>query len=110
LVSHFSSSQITYSSLIFSFTNLAQEQSSKFRKAAKTLKAELKMMVKSADNSHYVLEDRRPQEFEIIEDVGCLLKLHLKELKPPCTISFKTASRIQKLKVFYSSDIKEPTE
>ena len=82
----------------------------KFRKAAKTLKAELKKMVKSGDNSHYTLEDRRPQEFEVIENVGVLLKLHLKELKPPCTINFKTASRIQKFKVYYSNDLKEPTE
>ena len=67
-------------------------------------------MVKSGDNSHYTLEDRRSQEFEIIEDVGILLKLHLKELKPPCTISFKTTNRIQKFKVFYSNDLKEPTE
>ena len=82
----------------------------KFRKAAKTLKAELKKMVKSGDNSHYTLEDRRPQEFEVIEDVGVLLKLHLKDLKPPCTINFKTASRVQKFKVFFSNDLKEPTE
>ena len=82
----------------------------KFRKAAKTLKAELKKMVKSGDNSHYTLEDRRPQEFEVIENVGVLLKLHLKELKPPCYINFKTSSRIQKFKVFYSNDLKEPTE
>ena len=74
------------------------------------MKAELKKMVKSGDDSHYTLEDRRPQEFEVIENVGVLLKLHLKELKPPCTIHFKTASRIQKFKVYYSNDLKEPTE
>ena len=67
-------------------------------------------MVTSGDNSHYTLEDRRPSDFEIIEDVGVLLKLHLKELKPPCTINFKSANRIQKFKVFYSNDLKEPTE
>ena len=46
----------------------------------------------------------------MIENVGVLLKVHLKELKPPCTISFKTHSRIQKLKVYYSNDLKEPTD
>ena len=72
--------------------------------------AELRKVVKSGDNCHYQLEDRRPQEFEVIENVGILVKLHLKELKPPCTISFKTQNRIQKLKVYHSNDIKEPTE
>ena len=49
----------------------------KNRKVAKILTAQLKRIVKSGDNSHYTLEERRPQEFEIIEDVGVLLKLRL---------------------------------
>ena len=89
---------------------VATDQQMTFRKQAKTLKAQLKKMVKSGDNSHYTLEDRRPQDFEVIEDVGVLLKLHLKDLKPPCNIFFKASSRVSKFKVYYSNDIKEPTE
>ena len=67
-------------------------------------------MVKSGDNSHYNLEDRRMEEFEVIENVGVLLRLRLKDKTPPCVIKFKPTTPNATFKVFYSEILKEPDE
>lgn len=67
-------------------------------------------MVKSGDNSHYTLEERRTEEFEVIENVGVLLRLRLKDKTPPCVIKFKPTTSNATFRVFYSEIFKEPEE
>ena len=82
----------------------------KNKRAINTLNAQLKRVVKSGDTSHFTLEERRWQEFEVIEEVGILIKLRMKDRTPPCIIRFRTANKNQVFKVFYSHDVREPTE
>jgi len=75
------------------------------------LHALLRRIVKSGDSSHICLEERRPHEVEVIEEIGVLLKLRLKDKTPPCIIKFqKTRSKRETFKLFYSCDVREPDE
>ena len=69
-------------------------------------------MVKSGDTSHFTLEERQKLQFDVIEDIGVLLRIRLKDKNPPCIISFRTeeAERNKIFKVFYSHDLREPNE
>ena len=87
-----------------------QDLSKKFRKGARTVNAQLKRLVNSGDNSHYTLEDRRPEEFEVIEGIGVLLRVRLKERTPPLFIRFKCENKNKYFRVFYSYELREPTE
>jgi len=82
----------------------------KNQKEAKTLDAMLKRIVSSGDSSHYVLEERNPQEFEVIENIGILMKIRLKDKLPPCVIRFKVPEKNKVFKVFYSHELREPNE
>ena len=57
-----------------------------------------------------MLEDRQSQEFDVISGIGVLIKLRLKDKVPPCILSFKTGMKNQMFKVFYSMELREPTE
>jgi len=48
----------------------------------------------------------------VIEDIGVLIRIRLKDKAPPCIISFKTANEEKNkiFKVFYSHDLREPSE
>lgn len=50
------------------------------------------------------------EEFEVIENVGVLLRLRLKDKTPPCVIKFKPTTPNATFKVFYSEILKEPDE
>ena len=90
--------------------NDANQLQERNRKVAKTISAQLKRLVKSGDNSHYTLEERRSEEFEVIENVGVLLRLRLKDKTPPCVIKFKPTTSNATFRVFYSEIFKEPDE
>ena len=90
--------------------NDAKERMMKNQKEAKTLDAMLKRIVSSSDSSHYVLEDRNPQEFEVIENIGILMKIRLKDKLPPCVIRFKVPEKNKIFKLFYSHELREPNE
>ena len=45
----------------------------------------------------------------MIEGIGVLIKLRLKDKTPPCVLSFKTGTN-QMFKVFQSMELREPTE
>ena len=82
----------------------------KFRKSVKTINAQLKRIVNSGESSHETLEERRSTEFEVIEDIGVLVRLRLKDKTPPLTIRFKKSKSNTTFKLFYSHDIKFPNE
>ena len=70
----------------------------------------LKRVVNYGDSSHYMLEERSPQVFEVIEGIGVLLKIRMKDKTPPCVIRFSRKPKNSILKVFYSNEVREPTE
>ena len=76
----------------------------------KRICAQLKRLVKSGDNSHYLLEERRPQVFEIIRGIGVLCRIRLKEKTPPLTINFLKEKKTQRFKCYYSETLREPDE
>ena len=82
------------------------------KKSAAAISAQLKRVVKSGDNSHFTLEERQKYHFDVIEDIGVLLRIRLKDKNPPCIITFRTeAGDNNKIfKVFYSHDLREPNE
>ena len=81
-----------------------------FRLGAKTINAQLRRIVNSGDSSHHLLEDRRAEEYEVISGIGVLIKLRLKDKTPPCILSFRTGMKNQMFRVFYSTELREPTE
>lgn len=74
------------------------------------MQAMLKRVVNYGDSSHYMVEERSPQVFEVIEGIGVLLKIRMKDKTPPCVIRLSRKPKNSILKVFYSSEVREPTE
>ena len=90
--------------------NDAMSTLNEFRLGAKTINAQLRRIVNSGDSSHHLLEDRRAEEYEVISGIGVLIKLRLKDKTPPCILSFRTGMKNQMFRVFYSTELREPTE
>ena len=76
----------------------------------KTIVAQLRRLVKSGADNHYQLEERHPQQLEIIEGIGVLCRVRLKDKVPPCFITFKKGSSLYGFNAFYSEQHKEPDE
>ena len=68
--------------------------------------------MKSGDTNHYLIEERRPQVFEIIEGIGVLARIRLKDKTPPCVITFtkEKGAQPQRFKCYYSESHREPDE
>ena len=65
----------------------------------------------SGDTSHHTLEEKRWEKFEVIEGIGVLLRLRLKDKTPPCIIRFSPEDRRRDIyKVYQSYDLREPDE
>ena len=96
--------------VVISATQGSAEMMKRIQKQAKTIRAQLKLIVNSGDSSHQQLEERRPEVFEIIEGIGVLLKIRMKDKTPPCVLKFSRSKKLDIFKVYYSFDAREPTE
>mmetsp|Transcript_17791 Transcript_17791/g.22403 ORF Transcript_17791/g.22403 Transcript_17791/m.22403 type:complete len:187 (-) Transcript_17791:1160-1720(-) len=79
-------------------------------KLQKTICAQLRRLVMSGDNNHVVLEERHPQQLEVIENIGVLCRIRLKDKAPPCIITFKKTSSLYGFNCYYSEYLREPDE
>ena len=53
---------------------------------------------------HTQIYERETQEFEVLADIGTLLKLKIKDKTPPCTIMLSSPDHIKTLCYCYISD------
>lgn len=57
-------------------------------KECKILTAKLNRIVTSGESMHQQIEERTQENFEIMENIGLLLKIRLKDRTPPLFIKF----------------------
>ena len=65
----------------------------------------------TADKLHTQLEEKaKDQRFDVIEDIGLYLKVHLKDKNPPCTVTFIYDNKEDRkfVDVWYSTETREP--
>jgi hypothetical protein len=74
-------------------------------KECNILKERLNRIVTSIDKLHTPIEERYPLNLQIIEGLGLMLKVKLKEKTPPCvvTIMYEKEEDSNTVEAFYST-------
>ena len=68
-------------------------------------------MVTSSDSMHTQIYEKEVQKFEVLADIGTLLKLKIKDKQPPCTIKIINADTSKVYFSCYASDeVRIPNE